>query len=75
MMAGIAERETGRKAMRRWREPRKMVGIFRCAVDENGAKEVYCMPAICRDKFRLGITLKHILDRKRLTAGATTMLL
>jgi hypothetical protein len=28
MVAGIAERETGRKAMRRWREPREMVGIF-----------------------------------------------
>jgi hypothetical protein len=32
-----------------------MVGIFRCAVHENGAKEVYCIPAICPDKVRLGI--------------------
>jgi hypothetical protein len=35
-------------------------GIFRCAAHEDGAKEVLCMPAICRDKFRLGISRKHI---------------
>jgi hypothetical protein len=28
MMAGIAERETARKVMRRWREPREMVMTF-----------------------------------------------
>ncbi len=35
-------------------------GIFRCAADEDGAKEAFCMPAICRDKFRLGIARRHI---------------
>jgi hypothetical protein len=80
MMAGIAERETGRKAMRRWREPREMVGIFRCAVHENGAKEVYCIPAICPDKVRLGIarSLAGTSERKHVASThneSTTMLL
>jgi hypothetical protein len=26
--------------------------IFRCAAHKDGAKEVFCLPAICRDKVR-----------------------
>jgi hypothetical protein len=64
MIAGIAERETARKAMRRWREPMEMVitlafVVAHCATHEDGVKEVFCMPAICRDKVRFGITRMH----------------
>ena len=31
---------------------RDHLGIFRCTSHEDGAKEVLCMPAICRDKVR-----------------------
>jgi hypothetical protein len=30
-----------------------------CAAHEDGVKEVFCMPAICRDKVRFGITRMH----------------
>ena len=52
MMAGIAERETARKAMRRWREPRAIATTlaFFVAPPMRG----FCMAAICRDKVRLG---------------------
>jgi hypothetical protein len=59
MMTGIEERETGGKAMRRrtFRELRTMVitlSFFVAhAAHEDGAKEVFCMPAFCRDKVRL----------------------
>jgi len=38
-------------------------GIFRCAAHEDVAKEVFCMPVICRDKVRLGIARRHIGKR------------
>ena len=35
-------------------------GNFRWAAHEDGAKEVFHLPAICRDKVRLGVTRNHI---------------
>jgi hypothetical protein len=58
MMDGIAERETARKAMRGWREPRAIATTltFFVALPMRG----FCMPPICRDKVRLGTTRRHI---------------
>ena len=45
---------------------------FGYADHEDGTKEVFCMPAICRDKMRLGIARGHI-GKRALTTGATTI--
>jgi hypothetical protein len=38
-------------------------GIVRCAAHEDEAKEVFCMPVVCRDKVRLGTARRDIGKR------------
>jgi hypothetical protein len=68
MIAGIAERETVHKAMRRELRLVITLAIFWAAHEEDGAKEVFHMPAVCRGKVRLGIARKHIGKRSYWTA-------
>jgi hypothetical protein len=81
MMAGIAEGggtqgDDADEAVEGAKGNGNNFGIFRCAAHEDGAKEVFCMPAICHghDKVRLGIgILAGISHRNRLKTGTTTV--
>jgi hypothetical protein len=65
ILARIAERETARKgdeALEGAEGNGDDFDIFRCAAHEDWAK-VFCMPAICRDKVKLGMSRRHVGKR------------
>ncbi len=81
MVLEIAERETARKAIRRWRVAEgngDNLGIFHCATHDDEANEMLGMPVICRDKSRTRnrwqvYRKKVVLNCDRRTTDATTM--